>query len=222
MHSCAVRRGISSRALIHRRTHPEARADVTFSPLVTYPQMLYTNWPSTGNSFEGAFGGYDDVSVLAFPLVASFHIRVSHWSVQGLWRHDVTPVLPCARAYLCHTDVGTCIRICVYMDFGHLCVGFTPSPRLISASSRLFFVTCACVPRPGCTGSIPITTLRTPLVTTMTVCVVCVSVSMFGVTICLCVSASVRTPLATTVTVCVVCVSACMSLALSFCISVSV
>jgi len=23
-------------------------------------QMLYTNWPSTGNSFEGAFGGYDD------------------------------------------------------------------------------------------------------------------------------------------------------------------
>ena len=24
-------------------------------------QMLYTNWPSTGNSFDGAFGGYDDV-----------------------------------------------------------------------------------------------------------------------------------------------------------------
>ena len=23
--------------------------------------MLYTNWPSTGNSFEGAFGGYVDV-----------------------------------------------------------------------------------------------------------------------------------------------------------------
>jgi hypothetical protein len=23
--------------------------------------MLYTNWQSTGNSFEGAFGGYDDV-----------------------------------------------------------------------------------------------------------------------------------------------------------------
>ena len=23
--------------------------------------MLYTNWPSTGNSFEGAFGGYGDV-----------------------------------------------------------------------------------------------------------------------------------------------------------------
>eukprot|EP00286_Rhodomonas_abbreviata_P015254 CAMPEP_0181323818 /NCGR_PEP_ID=MMETSP1101-20121128/20007_1 /TAXON_ID=46948 /ORGANISM="Rhodomonas abbreviata, Strain Caron Lab Isolate" /LENGTH=67 /DNA_ID=CAMNT_0023431909 /DNA_START=12 /DNA_END=215 /DNA_ORIENTATION=- len=22
--------------------------------------MLYTNWPSTGNSFEGAFGGYDE------------------------------------------------------------------------------------------------------------------------------------------------------------------
>lgn len=82
VHLCAVRRGISSHALIHQRTHPRARADVTFSPLVTYPQMLYTNWPSTGNSFEGAFGGYDDVSVLAFPLAASFHIRVSHWSVQ--------------------------------------------------------------------------------------------------------------------------------------------
>ena len=26
-------------------------------------QMLYTNWQSTGNSFEGAFGGYDDVSI---------------------------------------------------------------------------------------------------------------------------------------------------------------
>jgi hypothetical protein len=26
-------------------------------------QMLYTNWPSTGNSFEGAFGGYDDASL---------------------------------------------------------------------------------------------------------------------------------------------------------------
>ena len=72
VHSCAVRRGISSHALIHQRTHPRARADVTFSPLVTYPQMLYTNWPSTGNSFEGAFGGYDDVSVLAFPLAACF------------------------------------------------------------------------------------------------------------------------------------------------------
>ena len=26
-------------------------------------QMLYTNWQSTGNSFEGAFGGYDDASL---------------------------------------------------------------------------------------------------------------------------------------------------------------
>ena len=30
------------------------------APLAYWPQMLYTNWQSTGNSFEGAFGGYDD------------------------------------------------------------------------------------------------------------------------------------------------------------------
>ena len=35
-------------------------------------QMLYTNWQSTGNSFEGAFGGYDDVSVNGFSLSLSF------------------------------------------------------------------------------------------------------------------------------------------------------
>ena len=64
------------------RKPPSLLLPLAPAPLADWPQMLYTNWPSTGNSFEGAFGGYDDVSVLAFSLAASFHIRVSHRSVQ--------------------------------------------------------------------------------------------------------------------------------------------
>ena len=41
--------------------------------------MLYTNWPSTGNSFEGAFGGYDDVI---------YHILVA-LSVYYYYHHTV-------------------------------------------------------------------------------------------------------------------------------------
>ena len=43
---------------------PEVRlAGKMLFKVVPSGQMLYTNWPSTGNSFEGAFGGYDDVSL---------------------------------------------------------------------------------------------------------------------------------------------------------------
>ena len=34
---------------------------------------LYTNWQSTGNGFEGAFGGYDDVSFEA-SLIRTFQL----------------------------------------------------------------------------------------------------------------------------------------------------
>ena len=39
-------------------------------------QMLYTNWQSTGNSFEGAFGGYDDVSSMRCFMRPARHVYI--------------------------------------------------------------------------------------------------------------------------------------------------
>ena len=39
-------------------------------------QMLYTNWQSTGNSFEGAFGGYDDVSSMRCLMRPARHVYI--------------------------------------------------------------------------------------------------------------------------------------------------
>ena len=75
--------------------------------IVPAAQMLYTNWPSTGNSFEGAFGGYDDVSSHprpAAPLVLGSlqggNTR-AHDETVGLYWREPTPGRDCSAFELC-------------------------------------------------------------------------------------------------------------------------
>lgn len=44
-------------------TYLGENAALVFISVRELAQMLYTNWQSTGNAFEGAFGGYDDPSL---------------------------------------------------------------------------------------------------------------------------------------------------------------
>ena len=51
-------------------------------------QKLYTNWQSTGNSLEGAFGGYDDVSVHACDCAVLLCDNCGVVVQSGLWGNN--------------------------------------------------------------------------------------------------------------------------------------